>query len=228
MASKNEQIGEIVRVPITDIVENPINYQIYSSKHTKEDEELEQSITLYGQLEPVLVNKENNQLISGHRRYKTLKKLGVETIDVIYKSVGVLETIELIQSNRYREKSIIEKVNEYRVLKSQMKSLPLKKRKELMGSLKLREYLHKEIGISQSNDARLKKIEDSGDEELLNSVLSGEISLKTAFRLVNTIGEDDEVKSKLKYEIKKSVENAKELLSIQDVISIVDEIYLRK
>ena len=35
-----------------------------------------------------------------------------------------------------------------------------------MGSLKLREYLHKEIGISQSNDARLKKIEDSGDEEL--------------------------------------------------------------
>ena len=68
MASKNKQIGEIVRVPITDIVENPINYQIYSSKHTKEDEELEQSITLYGQLEPVLVNKENNQLISGHRR----------------------------------------------------------------------------------------------------------------------------------------------------------------
>lgn len=228
MASKNKQIGEIVRVLITDIVENPINYKIYSSKHTKEDEELEQSITLYGQLEPVLVNKENNQLISGHRRYKTLKKLGVETIDVIYKSVGVLETIELIQSNRYREKTIIEKVNEYRVLKSQMKSLPLKKRKELMGSLKLREYLHKEIGISQSNDARLKKIEDSGDEELLNSVLSGEISLKTAFRLVNTIGEDDEVKSKLKYEIKKSVENAKDKLSIHDVISIVDEIYLRK
>ena len=62
MTSKNKQIGEIVRVPITDIVENPINYQIYSSKHTKEDEELEQSITLYGQLEPVLVNKENNQL----------------------------------------------------------------------------------------------------------------------------------------------------------------------
>ena len=97
-----------------------------------------------------------------------------------------------------------------------------------MGSLKLREYLHKEIGISQSNDARLKKIEDSGDEELLNSVLSGEISLKSAFRLVNTIGEDDEVKSKLKYEIKKSVENAKDKLSIQDVISIVNKIYLRK
>ena len=59
-------------------------------------------------------------------------------------------------------------------------------------------------------------------------MLSGEISLKSAFRLVNTIGEEDEVKSKLKYEIKKSVENAKYKLSIHDVISIVDEIYLRK
>lgn len=228
MTTKNKQIGEIVRVPITDIIENPINYQIYSSKHTKEDEELEQSITLYGQLEPILVNKENNQIISGHRRFNILKKLEVPTIDVIYKSVGVLETIELIQSNRHREKSIVEKINEYRILKSQMKSLPLKERKELMGSLKLREYLHKEIGISQTNDVRLKKIEDSEDDELLNSVLSGEISLKSAFRMVNTLGDDDEVKSKLKYEIKKSVENAKDKLSIHDVISIVDEIYLRK
>lgn len=228
MTTKNKQIGEIVRVPITDIIENPINYQIYSSKHTKEDEELEQSLTLYGQLEPILVNKENNQIISGHRRFNTLKKLEVPTIDVIYKSVGVLETIELIQSNRHREKSIVEKINEYRILKTQMKSLPLKERKELMGSLKLREYLHKEIGISQTNDVRLKKIEDSEDDELLNSVLSGEISLKTAFRMLNTIGGDDEVKSKLKYEIKKSVENAKDKLSIHDVISIVDEIYLRK
>ena len=228
MTTKNKQIGEIVRVPITDIIENPINYQIYSSKHTKEDEELEQSITLYGQLEPILVNKENNQIISGHRRFNILKKLEVPTIDVIYKYVGVLETIELIQSNRHREKSIVEKINEYRILKSQMKSLPLKERKELMGSLKLREYLHKEIGISQTNDVRLKKIEDSEDDELLNSVLSGEISLKSAFRMVNTLGDDDEVKSKLKYEIKKSVENAKDKLSIHDVISIVDEIYLRK
>ena len=51
MARKNNQIGEIVRVPISSIKENPINYEIYSSKHTIEDEELLQSIQLYGQLE---------------------------------------------------------------------------------------------------------------------------------------------------------------------------------
>ena len=225
MGDKKEQIGEIVRVPIESIKENPINYQIYSSKHTKEDEDLESSIQLYGQLEPCLVNEKTNQLISGHRRYNTIKRLGIDTIDVIYKSVDELEIIELIQSNRHREKSLVEKINEYRTLKTQMKSLPLKKRKELMGSLKLREYLHKEVGISNVNDDRLKKIENSNNEELLNSVLSGEISLKSAFRMINTIGEEGEVKSRLKYEIKKLVENSKDKLSFQDVISIIDEVY---
>lgn len=227
MGDKKEQIGEIVRVPIESIKENPINYQIYSSKHTKEDEDLESSIQLYGQLEPCLVNEKTNQLISGHRRYNTIKRLGIDTIDVIYKSVDELEIIELIQSNRHREKSLVEKINEYRTLKTQMKSLPLKKRKELMGSLKLREYLHKEVGISNVNDDRLKKIEDSNDEELLNSVLSGEISLKTAYRMIKTIGDEGEVKSRLKYEIKKMIENSRDKLSFHDVISIVDEVYER-
>ena len=225
MASKNKEINQVVRVPIDTIKENPINFEIYSSKHSKEDEDLENSIQLYGQLEPCLVNKKTSQLISGHRRYNTIKRLGIDTIDVIYKSVDELEIIELIQSNRHREKSLIEKINEYRTLKSQMKSLPLKKRKELMGSLKLREYLHKEVGISNVNDDRLKKIENSNNEELLNSVLSGEISLKSAFRMINTIGEEGEVKSRLKYEIKKLVENSKDKLSFQDVISIIDEVY---
>ena len=131
MVGKSNKIGEVVRVPIDSILENPMNYEIYSSKHDKEDADLENSIQLYGQLEPCIVNVKTNQLISGHRRYNTLKRLGIETIDVIYKSVGVLEIIELIQSNRHREKSLVEKISEYRTLKSQMKGLPLKKRKEL-------------------------------------------------------------------------------------------------
>jgi hypothetical protein len=48
MVVKKEQIAEVVRVPIDSILENPMNYEIYSSKHTKEDEDLENSIQLYG------------------------------------------------------------------------------------------------------------------------------------------------------------------------------------
>ena len=225
MVGKSNKIGEVVRVPIDSILENPMNYEIYSSKHDKEDADLENSIQLYGQLEPCIVNKKTSQLISGHRRYNTIKRLGISTIDVIYKSVGVLEIIELIQSNRHREKSLVEKINEYRTLKTEMKSLPLQKRKELMGSLKLRDYLHKEIGITHTNDVRLQSIEDSGNEELLNSVLSGEVSLKSAFRIINNMGGDNEVRDNLKSEIRNSIKNAKDNLSIRDVFSIVEEVY---
>ena len=227
MVDKSNKIGEIVRVPIDSILENPMNYEIYSSKHTKEDEDLESSIQLYGQLEPCIVNKKTNQLISGHRRYNTIKRLGIETIDVIYKSVGVLEIIELIQSNRHRDKSLVERINEYRTLKTEMKSLPLQKRKDLMGSLKLRDYLHKEIGITHTNDVRLQSIEDSGNEELLNSVLSGEVSLKSAYRIINNMGGENEVRDNLKSEIRNSIKNAKNNLSIHDVFSIVEEVYKR-
>ncbi|MDC1439460.1 ParB N-terminal domain-containing protein [Flavobacteriaceae bacterium] len=225
MVGKSNKIGEVVRVPIDSILENPMNYEIYSSKHDKEDEDLESSIQLYGQLEPCIVNKKTSQLISGHRRYNTIKRLGIETIDVIYKSVGVLEIIELIQSNRHRDKSLVERINEYRTLKTEMKSLPLQKRKDLMGSLKLRDYLHKEIGITHTNDVRLQSIEDSGNEELLNSVLSGEVSLKSAYRIINNMGGENEVRDNLKSEIRNSIKNAKDNLSIHDVFSIVEEVY---
>jgi len=227
MVGKSNKIGDVVRVPIDSILENPMNYEIYSSKHDKEDADLESSIQLYGQLEPCLVNEKSNQLISGHRRYNTIKRLGISTIDVIYKSVGVLEIIELIQSNRHRDKSLIERINEYRTLKTEMKSLPLQKRKDLMGSLKLRDYLHKEIGITHTNDVRLQSIEDSGNEELLNSVLSGEVSLKSAYRIINNMGGENEVRDNLKSEIRNSIKNAKDNLSIHDVFSIVEEVYKR-
>ena len=225
MVGKSNKIGDVVRVPIDSILENPMNYEIYSSKHDKEDADLESSIQLYGQLEPCIVNKKTSQLISGHRRYNTIKRLGIETIDVIYKSVGILEIIELIQSNRHRDKSLVERINEYRTLKTEMKSLPLQKRKDLMGSLKLRDYLHKEIGITHTNDVRLQSIEDSGNEELLNSVLSGEVSLKSAYRIINNMGGENEVRDNLKSEIRNSIKNAKDNLSIHDVFSIVEEVY---
>ena len=76
MARDKEIVGEIVSVHINEISENPVNYQIYSSKHSKEDEELESSIRMYGQLEPIVVNRKTYQIISGHRRFNTIKKLG--------------------------------------------------------------------------------------------------------------------------------------------------------
>jgi len=45
--------------------------------------------------------------------------------------------------------------------------------------------------------------------------------------MIQTIGDEGEVKSRLKYEIKKMIENSRDKLSFHDVISIVDEVYER-
>lgn len=224
MEDKKEQIGEIVRVPIESIKENPINYEIYSSKHTIEDEELLQSIQLYGQLEACLVNSKNNQLLSGHRRINVLKKLGVKTIDVIYKDVGELEIIELIQSNKHREKSAVEKINEYRFLKTQMKSLPLKKRKELMSGMKLRDYLHKEVGINQTYTDRFKFIEEFGDNDLLEDVMVGKVSIQSAYNFLKTNGESSSKSSKSK-KLKSMIKDYSNDFSRGEMYRMIDEVY---
>jgi hypothetical protein len=218
------QIGVVQRVPITSIKENPLNFEIYSSKRSKEDEELEQSIRLYGQLEPCIVNIKNNQLISGHRRFNSLKRMGIETIDVIFKEVDELEILELIQSNKQREKTVVEKVNEYRFLKSHMKSLPLKKRKELMSGMKLRNYLHKETGVGQVYTDRFTFIEMNGDNDLLEDVLIGKISIEQAYnQLKNQI---DPTSKKIKSKkIKSVIKEYMKDFSIVEVYRIVDEVY---
>lgn len=221
---KNRPIGKVLRVSINEIKENPINYEIYSSNHSNEDEELKQSLELYGQLEPCLVNRKNNQLLSGHRRFNTLKKLGVETLDVIYKDVDELEVLELIQSNKHREKSAVEKVNEYRFLKNQMKSLPLKKRKELMSGMKLREYLHKEVGIDQTYTDRLRFIEDSKNQQLLNAVLVGEISIQSAYNSLKNEGKTSMKSHQIK-KLKSLIKDYKSDFSLVEMYRIVDEVY---
>jgi len=222
---KNNSIGEVVRVPINQIKENPINYEIYSSTHSNEDEELKQSLIQYGQLEPCLVNSKNNQLLSGHRRFNTLKKIGVETIDVIYKDVDELEILELIQSNKHREKTAVEKVNEYRFLKNQMKSLPLKKRKELMSGMKLREYLHKEVGIDQTYTDRLRFIENSKNKHLLDSVLVGEISIQSAYNSLKNKGETSLSKTKQIRKLKSLIKDYKNDFSVVEMYRMIDEVY---
>lgn len=220
----NNKIGEVLRVSINEIKENPINYEIYSSTHSNEDKELKQSLELYGQLEPCLVNRKNNQLLSGHRRFNTLKKIGVETIDVIYKDVDELEILELIQSNKHREKTSVEKVNEYRFLKNQMKSLPLTKRKELLSGMKLREYLHKEIGIDQTYTDRLRFIEDSKNKHLLESVLVGEISIQYAYNYLKNEGKTSTKSQQIK-KLKSLIKDYKSDFSLVEMYRMIDEVY---
>jgi hypothetical protein len=45
---------------------------------------LENSITEFGYIEPIIVNKHNMNIIGGNQRFKALKELGHETVEVLF------------------------------------------------------------------------------------------------------------------------------------------------
>ena len=85
-----------MNISLSHIKPSPINDEIYSPTDLSE---LKQSIQSFGLLEPIVISKETKNIISGHRRYYSLKQLGVEEVEVREVEVEN-ETIQLIQHNQ--------------------------------------------------------------------------------------------------------------------------------
>ena len=178
-----EELGNVELVKITSIKEHPLNNEIYSSSRKQDDEELQDNIKLYGLLQPIIVDRKTNYIISGNRRFQACKKIGMKEVKVI-KSNFDYDVIALINFNKYRTKTTIEKINEYRMMKSQIKNMGYKDRKKLMGGMGMRDYIFQQTGVSQSTEYQLSLIE-SKNPKLAEMVLTGEISIKKAFQQVN-------------------------------------------
>lgn len=70
---------EIIKININEI--NP--YENNAKEHPKEQiEQIKQSILEFGNNDPIAID-EKNIIIAGHGRYKALKELGYEEVDVI-------------------------------------------------------------------------------------------------------------------------------------------------
>ena len=69
-----------MKIKISDIKPNPINDEIYTQTDLST---LKQSLELNGQLEPIVLNKDN-LIVSGHRRYFSILQLGWEDVEVRY------------------------------------------------------------------------------------------------------------------------------------------------
>ena len=67
-----------MRIDIKKIKPNPTNDEIYTSTDLST---LKQSLERNGQLEPIVINKQN-LIISGHRRYFSAVQLGWKEIEV--------------------------------------------------------------------------------------------------------------------------------------------------
>jgi len=69
------------RVKVSELKFAPYNPRKMSRE---ELEKLKRSITEFGYVEPIVVNKRTMHVVGGNQRLKVLKELGIETVDVVF------------------------------------------------------------------------------------------------------------------------------------------------
>ena len=170
------------RQKLSLISANKINDDIYS--HT-DLSDLMLSLETNGQLEAVVLNK-NNVILSGHRRYYSMKQLGWTECDVRYIDVEN-DVVALIEFNRHRIKSVNDILNESRYLEKEFKKLigrgrNATKQREGKKMLTIIEVSNK-LGLSTTQLKKIKSISNY-EPSLINEIDNGEISVNQAYQIV--------------------------------------------
>jgi hypothetical protein len=102
-----------MKVKVSSLKHHPKNKEIYTLSSI---EELMESISEVGLLQPLIIDS-RNQVISGNRRFESIKRLGWEEVEVEVKEVKEgEEELLLIHFNKQRIKSFKELINEYLIL----------------------------------------------------------------------------------------------------------------
>ena len=144
-----------MKVKVSSLTHHPKNKEIYTLSSI---EELMESISEVGLLQSLIIDQ-HNQIISGNRRFESIKRLGWNEVEVIQREVKEEEEeLLLIHFNKQRIKSFKELINEYLTLdriyrKGQGKRTDLTSVKSNRSST--RDLVSKEMGISSSQLRRL-------------------------------------------------------------------------
>lgn len=155
-----------MKIKVSLLGHHPKNKEIYDLSSI---EELMESILQVGLLQPLVINRKN-QIISGNRRFESIKRLGWKEVEV-----NVIEVKEgdeellLIHFNKQRIKSFKELINEYLILdryyrKGQGRRTDLSSVKSNRSSS--RDVVSKEMGISSSQLQRLIFIHKHNPEHI--------------------------------------------------------------
>ena len=161
---------------------NKINDDIYS--HT-DLSDLVLSLQTNGQLESIVLNKDN-VILSGHRRYYSMKQLDWKECDVRYIDVEN-DVVALIEFNRHRIKSVNDILNESRYLEKEFKKLigrgrTATKQREGKKMLTIIEVSNK-LGLSTTQLKKIKSISNY-EPSLINEIDNGEVSVNQAYQIV--------------------------------------------
>ena len=144
-----------MKVNISKLSHHPKNQEIYDLSSI---EELMDSISEVGLLQPLIIDQ-FHQIISGNRRFESVKRLRWEDVEVHQRFIEEgEEELLLIHYNKQRIKSFKELINEYIILdkyyrKGQGKRTDLTSVTSNKGSS--RDLISNELGISSSQLRRL-------------------------------------------------------------------------
>lgn len=184
---------------INDIEANPDQPRtIFNSENL---EELEDSISLNGVLQPILVRpiRDNKyQIIAGERRWRAVKKLGLAEIPAIIKNISDKETLELaiienIQRanlNPLEEAQSYQKlISEYQYTQEKVAQIVSKSRSHIANLLRLlnlpeaiKKYLKEEL-LSLGH-AKLLANHSHNNQELAELVIKSKLSVRDLENLI--------------------------------------------
>ena len=169
-----------MKVPITKLSHHPKNEEIYQ---LSDIEDLMESISEVGLLQPLIINKKY-QVLSGNRRFESIKRLGWKEVEVEFSTSDKEEELLLIHHNKQRVKSYSELLNEYHTLKSHY--LVGQGRRTDLTSVQMnkgsngRDEVSQKLGISSSRLGKLLFIEKI-DSDLIDLLDKGDISLNQGY-----------------------------------------------
>jgi ParB/RepB/Spo0J family partition protein len=206
--------NQFLVVDLSKLKPNEINEMVYTEE--EHDQGLVDSIKEKGQLEPLVVIEDkdiqgNYIIISGHRRSKALKTLGLKANCRLVSFDDELEMKEaIIEYNKYRKKKPSQIVNEANLLRSiyaekaeKRKKATLKQNTDVPNSAQRENYkieagttrdkVADAVGIGRDKLDKLTKIKekaDSGDEhaKILMKILDNdELTTNGAFKYLEVI-----------------------------------------
>lgn len=190
------ETGVIVSIPINEIVLTPIHQRMYNSSEKRHKiDELKESISICGQLQPIVIIKHDgkNYLLDGRLRQIAMIELDFQFISaIISPSVNDGDTLEnlFIQYHIRKELSDNEKLNEIIELLQIGKKVPNK----YIGSESRRRMLSLKLGkgFSETNLKKLEKvisfeIENQFDYIISKAIINNKLNINNAQTLLQVI-----------------------------------------
>jgi ParB/RepB/Spo0J family partition protein len=113
--SKAITTNEVVLVSTSDLTLNQLGVNTYSTPQNYN--EIRDNILQLGLIQPILVNPNDFQIISGNLRVQIAQELGIKEVPVVFIDLSEEEMdIVYISTNFQREKSIMDKYREHQLI----------------------------------------------------------------------------------------------------------------